>query len=391
MNFIKALLSALLAIAPLTTSIVHAAYEWHYIPNLDYYAIASDNSTAVAVGGIASAIQDSDGNWSTLMHNSLTFDNIIYNGDHFISLKNDTAWISKDGKRWKVGFKVKDEALISVFSDGKDYYYYTKKNLYRSNDYGRTYSRWRVNNDGYMCTEILRFNNTFVCRTNNNDPTTYLGPMTGSLLISSDGINWSEANRAFSVYDIALADDMIIAIGKYTLNSDTVPALFISVDGKNWVTETIDDSTPYRYQNRLSYYFVTVAYGNGTVVALPYNATRVFVRSDNQWKTKKLRTPLRPIALTWNGREFVSVGLGGEIATSKDGLNWIYTYKLPRTIWQSWHFNNSYYAFANDFLPHSQTNIGGLYKSPHGEVWKRSRQKITLYATGSPTKTLEMS
>ena len=153
-------------------------------------------------------------------------------------------------------------------------------------------------------------------------------PRLGTLLTSTDGINWvqRQAGTPYHLSSVAYGNGRFVAVGGEDLNLDVSETRIVtSSDGMNW-----DVHQPGTYALATS-----IAYGNGQFVAVggsdPYGFIMTSV-DGMDWvlrlspSTKRIQ-PLASIA--YGDNRFVAVGGGlppayssNVIATSIDGVNW---------------------------------------------------------------------
>ena len=131
----------------------------------------------------------------------------------------------------------------------------------------------------------------------------------GTIVRSSDGNNWSEANFRPADTDfteVVWGGGRFVAVGGSTIVS--------SADGASWERSR----TPNWPLNLKG-----VAWGNDRFVAAGIDGAIALSRDGRRWQRVPQRaTPASLLGITWGGGRFVAVGSDGVIVYSADGEHW---------------------------------------------------------------------
>lgn len=188
---------------------------------------------------------------------------------------------------------------------------------------------------------------------------------TGTLLTSEDGVTWTKIaltpNTTADFLALAFLNGQFIAVG----NSGII---FTSADGVAWTsrsTSTITNGLRSITHNGSQYVIttdsdrvlVTINFATFTSVNIPFNPT------SPRWAT------------AFGLGQVVTVGAGGDIASSPDGLTWTQR-GANGTRWEH-HFA----AFLNATWFVIGTN-GGVYTSPDAVTWTRQTTSNGNWANG---------
>lgn len=189
-----------------------------------------------------------------------------------------------------------------------------------------------------------------------------IGPQpANSVSFSADGATWTSASLSGISprywQSVWFANDRFIAFSN-PLNLSDTGATMSSTDGINWAPGILPAGSQWN----------SVAYGNGTYVAVSYSGSNeVMTSTDGATWTPGTAPGLALRAVTFGNGTFVAVGAlgaGGKVITSTDGINWTLQAGAPVNDWKSVTYGDGLFvAVSADGAP---TQIA---TSPDGVVW----------------------
>ncbi|MGC9940877.1 MAG: hypothetical protein ABSE48_03535 [Verrucomicrobiota bacterium] len=204
-----------------------------------------------------------------------------------------------------------------------------------------------------------------------------LGGNTGSMLYSSDGINWSigQLNGSVSygtvVSGIAYGQvenaPIFVAAGSaYSIGQNGV--VLASLDGVNWV-QTYSTSSSINTLN-------AVIFGNGEFMTVGSHGAILTSPDAVNWTPQTSSTTSVLYGATYGGGLFVAVGSGGEIVKSTDGVTWMAANSGPNsTLYGVAYGNGSYVAVGE-----SSSYYPVIMTSPDGNTWSVAYTGLTPYS-----------
>ena len=176
---------------------------------------------------------------------------------------------------------------------------------------------------------------------------------TNRVMTSPDGITWTARSAASAAtwVKVIYADGQFVAITDQGITN----AVMTSPDGITWTGHSVP----------LGAWF-GLTYGNGTYVAVSYNANRVMTSPDGITWTARSAVGDNDLwsGVTYGNGTFVAVGESGDyVMTSPDGITWTGRTQAESNTW--W-----YVTYANDlFVAVAQSGTNRVMTSPDGITW----------------------
>lgn len=278
---------------------------WDLSPGISssLFAVTYGNGVFVAVGTDGTILMSSDGNvWtSRVPGNNFVLNGLANGNNRFVAVgAGGRVMTSIDGLSWSnQNSGTLNDLNKVVFGGGLFVAVGSSAILTSTNG-----TAW-VLRSGLSATAVTYGNGMFLAAD---------GPTGNGVIISTNGINWTQAAFSVSPFDIAYGNGVFIGVAAYG-------PIYRSTDGTNW---TQIDYMP--YGNRP--YLNTVAFGNGRFVATGYYGGIIESPDGNTWSPVVYLSP-------WDSLNCVSYGNGLFLAggsnyrgaqsllTSSDGTNWV--------------------------------------------------------------------
>jgi hypothetical protein len=156
----------------------------------------------------------------------------------------------------------------------------------------------------------------------------------GSIRSSTDGFTWtqSEVPSFGELNSIAYGNGTYVAVGSQGF-------MVRSADGETWTAAS----------SRGPQYMRLLAYGDGKYIAV--GAEGYWSSSDGQnWTQLGGALMEDPIAITYANGTFVMVGLGGDIAASRNGIDWVRTNSLATALSSVIHDGHRFVSVGDDYV-----------------------------------------
>lgn len=133
------------------------------------------------------------------------------------------------------------------------------------------------------------------------------------VLTSNDASDWNASSGDYDMYDVALADTVLIGVGENIYRSYD--------NGKTWEDVAILRGRCYGVAWSGSKLVTAGFYyeNDGTHTALCQVSTEI---DGTGWTTQHFHNPGSFLDVTWTGSQFILVGSDGVIKTSSDGEQW---------------------------------------------------------------------
>ena len=179
----------------------------------------------------------------------------------------------------------------------------------------------------------------------------------GFMMRSLDGNTWTAVSSGVEdeLGGVSYGNGVFVAVGGNTV--------LVSSDGLNW-----DEYTP-----PAGFYCYSIAFGNGSFVALDNNPNSVFTSSDGiAWTEVALPSTTTLSDIIYGLGQFVVVGYSGTVITSPNALTWTpRTSNTTQTLWQVAYRNTP----PNVFVAVGAS--GTVITSPNGVTWTVQASGIT--------------
>lgn len=176
-------------------------------------------------------------------------------------------------------------------------------------------------NDAFL-SQVNFLNGTFIVLGRN-----------GSILISSDGINWTSRKSGVTS-----------SLNWATYGNGT----FVIVGDSGIILTSSDDIKWSSRKSRVSYSLKWVAYGNGTFVIVGDSGTILTSNDGVNWTVRTSGVYPNLAGVTYGNSTFVAVGEGGTILTSSDGINWTTRSSTGTTYLRGISYGNETFLIAGD-------------------------------------------
>lgn len=231
--------------------------------------------TAGAYGGISYSSDGSEWTKSSARISRNLY-SVVWGSDKFVAIGDgDTCYFSADGKDWTPGY---------------------------------------VDNEGYFPNFVYWSGKQFIAAGD-----------AGYVYLSSDGLTWKnfKAPTPCDLYGVAGNESVYVAVGGEITSSGDQSIILTSTDGQTW-TKRISNPDEV---------LLNVTYAAGTFVASGYTSSgSVFYisKDGSTWKSYPVQFPGILSSLVYGKEQFVAVGDGGLVLTSKDGISWVNRSSGPR-------------------------------------------------------------
>jgi hypothetical protein len=193
----------------------------------------------------------------------------------------------------------------------------------------------------------------------------------GRVLISADGISWSQIQSAdnYDIRYITYGGDIFVGASRYG-------RILTSTDGIVW-TETFSDNT---------YGFHSVFYGNGTVFVVGdrYSNLGVILSSLDAFDwTITSGTTNELWGVTYGSNNFVAVGRGNAILTSPNGVRWTKRFSEIEGYLHGVTFGNGFFVAAGGYFDEATTSRRStIITSQDGIDWSKTLSEVDDYLNG---------
>jgi len=343
-------------------------------------AVSFGNNTFVVVGG-ASVLTSSDGIIWTQRSSPVGLRSLAYGNGIFVATGYYAILTSPDGVVWTNQPVSAFEVGSVVF--GKGVFVTTQSwDIYTSLDG----ALWTLASNHLQWTEgigtVLFCNGLFMASC-------------GRIMISTDGLTWSESGELSGLRDFPLAvaygNNLFVAVGQEgsQLNRPWRHCIYSSPDGLTWTerstsvqavamtygngtfvgiagTDVITSSDGIEWTERAgavsSGWTNSIAFGNGAFAAVGRSG-KIFTSPDGvKWTARSSGTSKNLEAITYGGGTFVAVGDGGTIVTSANGETWtVTTVASPSSLWL--------YSVAYSGERFVAVGYKAVVTSPDGIIW----------------------
>ncbi len=232
---------------------------------------------------------------------------------------------------------------------------------------------WSTNALGNQFTAIFGFNYDYFIIGSNNVIAAGAAANAQFLQASTDGTNWSKTSGPFAIFSGSLAPGAgAYGNGNYVIVAPvnpnySLPPIFTSTDGLTWTNRQHAPAPP----TGPAYTFTCIASNNGVYSVASGNSFAI--SSNGLSYVIASNTPALSSVVAFN-HEFVSVGPGGAVYVSTDGLTW--TQHTSATA------NNLHGVTLGNGLLVAVGDGGAIQTSTTGLVWtsRASGTSLPLYS-----------
>ena len=298
----------------------------------------------IAVGSSGIIMTSKDGAAWTVQKSGTTkwLSCAIWNGKQYIVIGEDGTFLSSsNGINWSKAQTDTSANLSSIVYNDGQYVAIADNNILLSLD-GMHWTSEKLPME-YDLYNIVCNNHVFIISGSNG--TTY-DKRSACILVSKDGVSWttSEYPSDGLLGGIACSGNTIVAVGgdvsaisndngeTWVFSADNMSPLSdavfaenkyvgigmrgtieVSSDGIRWTDIGLTDQCDFEEVIWANNMFVAVGGNGNSTVYTSYNA--------DDWTKNDVKSWLQSDVI-WDGTKFISVGTGGYVLTSKDGLNW---------------------------------------------------------------------
>lgn len=280
--------------------------------------------SVVAVGSNILVARTSNGQWriTKFGHKTAFFNDIIWDGKQYLAVyKGRGIFLSPDGMTWTQRHDVFPPYLgDSELSVGHIAY---GNSQYVASSYGYSQGRsWLTTSADGINWEIAKFPFPLSGMTSIIwDGRKFL---TGTGLMSTNGINWSLSADAPSQKPVTFTD--LTWNGESYIGVRLNGAIWHSADGKTWSLQELSLKEPHRLLNGITW-------GQSQFVVVGSCGNVITSKDGQTWVRRDSGTKMNLLDVAWTGKEFIAVGEAradkysqkqsvGIILMSPNGIDW---------------------------------------------------------------------
>jgi hypothetical protein len=309
-------------------------------------------SQLVAVGNSGTILTSLDGiNWTNRYSGVACNLRGVASSGNFLVAVGDSGCVlfSQDGMRWTAGKRLSGYELNAVFRTDSLFLALSSRGQMFSSRDGVTWT-------SALALDYMDFENIYAGIWTGTHAVALC--LSGTVLMSSDGVNWTVRKKAISAncYSLAWNGSIYVAAGCPTFGGSGA-AICTSTDGIFW-TQGASSALSYIY---------SVAWTGSRFVAVGVpktNGCAVLTSPDGEtWSEVNAGISKTLNSVVWTGNQAVAVGADGTVLTSADGSAWTIRSSGPRCNLRGIVSTNGLFVAVGD--------SGTILTSPDGLVWEK--------------------